>query len=127
MWDWKANGYATASTPEVARHAAIEFAKADGCPESYRYLDAMKLACGKGCTSGEVARACQPKGEPSCEKGSFEKHRDMWRFVCRKAHGKAADTACTDAAAAAAPHFASCDVPLLATATLACSARCASP
>jgi hypothetical protein len=126
-WDWKANGYGVAATPDEAKQKAMDRAKSDGCTASYRYLDEMKLACPSGCTAGAEVRSCEPKTTASCEVGSYAERRDMWQFVCRKVHGKAAATACSNEAATAAPHFAMCDVPLRATTTLPCESRCAAP
>jgi len=123
-WDWKANGYGVASSPEEAERQAMERATTDGCAASYRYLDGMKLACPSGCTAGTEARTCAPRKSAGCEKGSYAERRDMWQFVCRKVYGKGAATACAPESAAASPYFAMCDVPLLATATLPCESSC---
>ena len=124
-WDWKANGYAVAATPEAAKDGALARALELGCPASYKYLDATKLACGAGCNAGERTKECKPKGEPGCEVARYEEHKDQWLFVCRKAKGRAANTECTEAAATTSPFYSMCDVPILATATLPCTASCA--
>jgi hypothetical protein len=121
-WDWKANGYALADSADAARAAGVANAIARGCPEAYRYLDAKKLACAAGCTAGEKTRECAPKGDPPCTGGSYEKEKDMWLFVCRKAKGAASKDGCDAAAAAATPFFAMCDAQLKATDTLPCNA-----
>jgi hypothetical protein len=120
-WDWKANGYAVADSEASAKTAAIEHALSHGCRESYKYLDGTKLKCKSGCTAGQEARECKPKADPGCNGGSYERDKDMWMFVCRKAKGPAAKTACDATAAAAAPFFSMCDVAIKATATLPCS------
>ena len=126
-WDWKANGYAVAATGEAARESALAGALELGCPNAYRYLDAMKLACPSGCTPGVRTRACKPKVEPGCEVARYEDHKDQWLFVCRKAKGRAAAQECTPTAATAAPFYATCDVPIWATATLTCAAGLSDP
>ncbi len=121
-WDWKANGYALADSADAARAAGVADALGRGCPEAYRYLDAKKLTCAAGCTAGERTRACTPKSDPQCTGGSYEKEKDMWLFVCRKAKGAAANTGCDAAAAAATPFFAMCDAQIKAVSALPCNA-----
>lgn len=119
-WDWKANGYAVAGSPEEAQEDAIHHALERGCAEAYRYLDQKKLACAAGCAAGQLERACKPK-ELHCTGSSYTLDKDQWLLACRKRHKKDAATACNESSALASPFFAMCDVPMLATSTLPCA------
>jgi hypothetical protein len=120
-WDWKANGYSLGGDTDAAVEAAKNGAIASGCKTSARYLDARKLKCKSGCSSGDLSDSCDASKPPKCTKGSYADDKGMWMFVCRKSVDKAGPK-CDDELAKTQPAYGMCDVHVRAEKSLACSA-----
>ena len=121
-WDWKANGYALASTADEALALAEKRATDAACTKSGTYLDAQKLKCSGGCNEGEVSTACAPSKKPGCNTGTYDKNKGMWTFVCRKHYQDAEDKpGCDKKEAEKNPGYTMCDVSVRAVRTLPCT------